>query len=345
VTKQLDNLQAALFAAKDGVVACDAINKLTKLAKNGDEQAKAVLALYVGKGAINHMREHACSCLVETVAEPHAEFAGLFRKGLSDPDLRYWSIKGYLHSAGKGAYKELTRIAGQKTLPLEQRAHAVKCLAQFSKQPFDRHLASDPGYWKETDLRLAEIKEWAKAGYPDGQGYSEPKRHPALDNPKTAFEKIVARLDQKLGKQRGKRQNLADPTDWLALAAPEDIERIKARWDLPSIYLDFLTRFSPIKVAVQSRRFYNGGLLLLGASDLIEGQDGYSFNSIEGRRIKDWPKHRVVIASHGGDPYVLDLAQSDGKDGPIDTAEHGTGVWEFRSVAGSFCEFLETLAK
>src|SRR5262249_9692165 len=156
-------------------------------------------------------------------------------------------------------------------------------------------------------------KAWAKHGYPDGEGYSPPTRHPALDNPKTSFEKIVSRLDKKLAKERqSKWQDLADPTDWLALGAPDDLERIKARWDLPSIYLDFLTRFSPIKVIIKARRFYNP-FWLFGASELIQAQDGYSFNPIEQEPILDWPAHLVVIASHGGDPFVLDLSKSNGK--------------------------------
>jgi len=344
MTKNLDDLKAALFAAKDGGVACDAINTLAKHANRGNNQAKEVLALYVREGRINHMRTFACSCLAESVKEPDGEFAGVFRERLSDPELRYWSILGYINSAGNGAYKELTRIAGDKTIPVGDRGHAIKCLARFSKQPFDRHLPSDPGGWKETDLRLSEVKAWAKASFPDGQGYSRPSRDAALDEPKTAFEKIVSRLDKKLAKKRNKIQDLPDPTNWLALAAPEEIRRIKARWKLPSVYLDFLTKFSPVKVTIESRKFYNP-FWLFGAGELMEAQDGYSFDPVEQQPIEDWPAHLVVIASHGGDPFVLDLSESDGKDAPVETGEHGMGVWEFSRVADSFRDFLETLAK
>lgn len=151
----------------------------------------------------------------------------------------------------------------------------------------------------------------------------------------------MSRLDKKLAK---KRHDLADPTAWLAVAAPEDIQRIKARWALPLIYLDFLTRFSPIKVTIENRKFYNH-FQLFGAGELIEAQEGYSFNSVEKRPIEDWPSHLMVIASHGGDPFVLNLSKSDGKDAPVETAEHGAGVWDFSQVAASFSAFLETLAK
>lgn len=344
MTKKINDLRAALFAAKDGSVACDAINSLAKLAKEGTIGAKDVLAAYVFDGPIDHMRTHACASLAKIVTEADAKFATLFRRGLSDEHLRYWSILGCIRSEGKSAFAELTRITRNRDTPLSVRCQAVKCLATFSRQPFDRHLPSDPGRWKEADLRLNEIALWEDKGYPDGQGYSEPKRHPALDEPKTAFEKIASRLDKRLARKRKARQDLADPTDWLAIASPEDIKNVKNRWNLPAVYLDFLQRFSPIQVTIESRRFYNH-FQLFGAGELIQAQDGYSFNPIEQKPIDDWPAHLVVIASHGGDPFVLDLSESDGNDAPVATAQHGVGVWEFSNESDSFRHFLEGLAK
>ena len=340
----INDLRNSLFAAKDGRAACDAINALTKLAKKGNREAQTVLAAYISDGSISHMRTHACGCLADVVTEADTEFATIFQRGLSDQLLQYWSVQGYIRSGGKSSYDELTRIVNDIAMPLEVRCHAVKCLAAYSKQPFDRELPSDPGDWKEKDLRLAEINAWKSRGYPDGQGFAEPSRHSALDVPETEFEKIVSRLDKKLAKKRQTRQDLANPTNWLAVASPEDIQRIKTRWKLPAVYLDFLTRFSPIKVTIESRKFYSH-FQLFGASELIEAQDGYSFNPIEQQLIEDWPAHLVVIASHGGDPFVLDLSKSDSRDAPIATAEHGVGVWEFSRVARSFTAFLETLAK
>jgi hypothetical protein len=166
----------------------------------------------------------------------------------------------------------------------------------------------------------------------------------ALQRPRTAFEKIVSRLDKKLIRKRQARQDPAVPTDWLAVAAAEDVRRVKARWKLPSVYLDFLTRFSPIKVTLASRRFYNH-FQLFGAGELIDAQESYSFDPMKKRPLDDWPAHFVVIASHGGDPFVLDLSRSNGKDAPVETAEHGAGVWDFSREADSFVEFLKMLAK
>jgi len=344
MTKKIDDLKASLFAATDGSVACDAINSLAKLAKKGNKEAKEVLAACVSDGSIDFMRKFACARLTETATEADAALATVFSRGLSDEHLRYWSILGLVLSEGKGAYDELIRIAKDTTTPLVERCHAVKCLAQSSKQPFDRHLPSDSDYWKEADLRLDEIVLWRDRGCPDGQGYSEPRRHAALDEPKTPFEEIVSRLDKKLAKQRRACQDPANPTGWLAIASPEDINNIKSRWNLPAVYLDFLTRFSPIKVIIESRRFYNP-FQLFGAAELIAAQDGYSYNSIEKKVLEEWPAHLVVIASHGGDPFVLDLSKSDGNDAPVDTAEHGVGVWDFTREADSFSQFLRALAR
>lgn len=344
-TKKPDELQSLLFAARDGLEACDAINALAKLAKKGDIAAKNALALYVIDGSIKHMISHACAGLASAVAKPDPIFAATFKRGLMSPDTRYWSITGYINAAGKEAYGELLRIAEDASVRLEDRVHAIKCLARYSKQKFDRGLPADPGLWNEGKLRISELRTWAEGGFRDGVNYPPPNRHPALDDPKTIFEQIVSRLDKKLAKNCRKEQHIADPTDWLTPAAEADIERIRARWTFPSIYLDFLSRFSPLKVIIENRQFSNGGLWIPGAKDLIDAQDGYSFNSLDQVQLKDWPMHLVVIASYAGDPFVLDLSGSNGIDAPVDTAEHGAGVWEFERFSNSFSEFLEELAK
>ena len=268
----------------------------------------------------------------------------MFRRGLADAHVRYWSILGYIRSAGRAAYEELIQIARDDTIRVADRADAIKCLSKFSKQRFDRGLHADAGFWKEKDLRLAELEAWAASGFPDGIEYSKPNRHPALANPQTDFEKIVQKLDKKLAKECKNHQDLSEPTDWLVIADARDISRIKARWDLPSTYLDFLERFSPLRVEITNRKFWNS-LSLFGATELIEAQNGYAHDPVANKPIADWPPHLVVIASHGGDPFVLDLSRSDGRDAPILTAEHGTGEWNFKKAADSFMAFLEQLAK
>jgi hypothetical protein len=49
----------------------------------------------------------------------------------------------------------------------------------------------------------------------------------------------------------------------------------------------------------------------------------------------------VVIANDGGNPFVLDLSQSDGDEAPVLTAKHGSRTWDFVQVADSFEKFLQ----
>ena len=340
----LTDLKAHLFSTTDGLAACEAINDVAKLAEKGSDEAKTILTIYAQNGIIKHHRTHACSRLAHAIKSPDVRFAAQFREGLADPVLRYWSILGYLNSAGKSAYEELIHVAEDAAVGLADRAHAIKCLARYSKQKFDRGLPADPSFWSEQDLRLSEVRSWASSGFADGIDYPPPNRHATLDNPQTEFEKIVHKLDKKLAKERKKLQDPAEPTNWLVTADSQDINRIKARWELPATYLDFLTRFSPLRVIIKARKFYNP-FWLYGAGELLDAQNGYAFNPIEKQPISDWPAHFAVVASHGGDPYVLDLSRSDGNDAPILTAEHGTGEWNFEPVAESFLVFLERLAR
>lgn len=165
-----------------------------------------------------------------------------------------------------------------------------------------------------------------------------------LISPETRFEGLVARLDRKLAKKREDNQDLAEPTNWLTPASRHDLEQITERWRLPVVYLDFVTRFSPLRVIIESDIFEQT-FLLFGAADLIEGQDGYSESSALKRCLEEWPPYLVVIGSDAGDPYVLDLSRSNGEDAPVLTAWHGTGSWDFQPVADSFMEFIELLAK
>lgn len=85
-------------------------------------------------------------------------------------------------------------------------------------------------------------------------------------------------------------------------------------------------------------------VFLFGASELIEGQFGYSTHGKTGEPL-DWPGNLVVIASEWGNPYCLDLARSDGCNAPIVTARHGTGSWNFEDDDLSFLGFLESLVR
>ncbi|MFX1395478.1 MAG: SMI1/KNR4 family protein [Promethearchaeota archaeon] len=180
-----------------------------------------------------------------------------------------------------------------------------------------------------------------------------PKRHAALENPKNKFERLISKLDSKLARvetwdaKLGKsvprdKQDLSNPHNWLVITKEKDINEIVKKWNLPSLYVDFLTRFSPLDVAIYAELFVNY-LRLYGAFDLIQNQLGYSIDLNTGEIIDDWPKDYVVIADDTADPYVLDLSKSNGEDAPVLYALHGTGNWEFEPEAESFYEFIENI--
>jgi hypothetical protein len=339
-----DELQSRLLNAPDGGAAHDAIRELSKLAKDGDGSALAMLIDYARSGRFDHIRTFITSVLARAATARDAPLLPFFTEGLGDPVRGYWSILGYIRVAEAEAYRDLVRLLLDTRLPLGHRAHAAKCLARYSGQRFDRGAPSDPGIWSERDIKMAEIRAWLDGGCPAGPGYDEPARHPALDSPETRFEGLVARFERKLAKSREESQDLAEPTNWLTPASPHDLEQITKRWRLPAVYLDFVTRFSPLRVIIKGDIFVQT-FLLFGAADLIKGQDGYSESSALKRRLEEWPPNLVVIGSDAGDPYVLDLSQSNGEDAPILTAWHGTGSWDFQPVAGSFMEFIELLSK
>jgi hypothetical protein len=331
-----------LFAAPHGGVACDALNRLKVLAAT-DPLAQTVVADYARGGAIGHMRTHATAILAAVIPTPSPANAALFRRLLGDPLTRYWAVRGLIRTAGRRAYPELVALADNPEVALNVRAHAVKCLALDSGQLFDRELPTDPGHWKALDLRLDELSAWQRAGFPRGPGYPPPARHPALDNPATPFERVVARLDTKLAQQRLRYcEDPANPRGYLVPASEQERLAVTLRWPLPPVDVDFLTRFSPLRVDIEGGDFYDP-MWLYGARDLPFGQIGYAF-AVNGDPLTGWPNDYVVVAVHGGDPYVLNLAETTaGGDARVLGAEHGTGQWDFRPVAPSFEAFLEQL--
>ena len=71
--------------------------------------------------------------------------------------IRYCAIGQSLSLAKTGGvpgYAVLLDLAQNPAIPLAERANAVKRVAQQSGQLFDREHASDPSYWKGTDLEF-----------------------------------------------------------------------------------------------------------------------------------------------------------------------------------------------
>lgn len=79
----------------------------------------------------------------------------------------------------------------------------------------------------------------------------------------------------------------------------------------------------------------------------IEGfQDGYKYNSVEGKDITGTkegdfhPNWYVICGGYAQDPYWIDITEEE-KGFPVYFAEHGAGRWEPLLVADSLGEFEE----
>ena len=301
----------------------------------------AILADYARDGQLLHWRTFLLTDMVR-LTEP-GEYADFYAWSLNQPRLAYWSVDGLLKSMGKAAYGALLELAGNQDMTLETRAKAVKSLAVFSRQPFDAGRPQDPGQWKAPDIDLPALLAWKTLGYPNGAGHAEPLRHRLLDAPETPLEHALAALDHKLAALRAREQDLAQPSNWLAIASPADVLAIDQRWSLPEHYRRFLACASPLRVQITTANFPQG-LHLVGASELIKAQHGYAWNPVTQASIADWPAQYLVIADAGGDPLCLDLGQVQGHDAPVLYAMHGRGRWDFEPYCASFVEFIAGLS-
>lgn len=335
-------LHRKLFDETDGNKFARLKDRLIK--KHGVDERLAVLDILIGyarEGQLLHWRNFLMTDII-ALAEP-GERGDFFSACLEVPDLSYWAVDGMLKSMGAAAYGPLVALAAREAAERSARAKAIKSLAVASGQPFDRGLMVDPGHWKAEQLRVAEVLAWQAAGYPDGRGFAAPATHASLAAPQSPLEKAAARLEKKLALQRRREQDLAQPSNWLAIADAADLAQINARWNLPEHYQRFLACYSPLRVHIGHAQYFQG-LNLYGAAELIKAQHGYAWNPVTQESIGGWPAHYLVIADAGADPYCLDLAAIADGDAPVYTAGHGAGAWQFARHADSFVDFLKEIA-
>ena len=340
------------MATTDGIRAHDLIRDLLRAEAN---DSVPILMDYATGGPLGHVRTHAAAKLAELIPEGDSSYAGFFEAGLSDAELAYWSIQGLVRASGKSSFPALTQFALNPAHRVEDRGKAIREMALLGGQRFIQGRPSDPGHWKAADLPINELQAWAADGFQPGPGFSPPERHPRLDAPASRLDQIASQLDVKLAKLRKARQDPVNPSNWLVPASQSDLAAIQARWTLPSMYAEFLRDFSPLRVNLVSRRYYQG-LDLYGASELLSAQHGYSLDPLTGERIGGWPSEYVVIANHAGDPFVLDLSRPGTVDAPVLTAGHDDppiltaaghleSGWNFAREAPSFLTFLEKLSR
>lgn len=340
----MEKLRQQIVDEMDGVAFSKLIKKLLK--KYSSTERKEVLYIlteYAKDGKIIHWRNFLLSDIIKLVDEGESDYIAFFEWAITQPELMYWGIDGLLKTKGDKSFPTLIELAKNENLETSIRAKAIKSMSVYSKQPFDRDLPTDPGYWKIEDLRITELESWEKNGYQNGNGYDRPKTHASLENPKTALEKAAAKLNKKLEAKRAKNQDLSNPANWLIIAEETDLLNIEKRWKLPENYGLFLRRYSPLHVHIDSKKYFQG-LDLYGASELLKRQEGYSFNPVTNQSIDEWPESFVVIADAGADPYCIDLSQIKDNDAPIYKSSHGAGVWEFELYADSFLNFLKEIA-
>jgi hypothetical protein len=321
------------------------IGELAQRACERDAEALEALVRYAKDGKFLGVRDSVVSTLAHAATPNAAWLEANFREWLepnSSEGQQYWAVLGLVNVLGSTAYPELIAIASNESLPTDIRAHAVKLLATYSGQTFDAGRPSDPGHWRIDDLDISRLSDWASSGYPKGAGYVVPPSDPSLDSPVTRLELAASHLDRLLRQQRKVRFDPANPSNLLVQVTTDKIDAIEHQFVLPGNYSEFLRRFSPLNVVVESRRFVNG-LRLYGADDLVSGQRGYSIDALTNLPIPGWPTSMVVVGDDGGDPYTLDLSHTSESDAPICSARHGAGSWTFRVVAPSFVGFVEQL--
>jgi hypothetical protein len=338
-----EELENKLFEETDGTKFSRIKDKLVKNFGTSDREAViAAFMRYTEAGKLIHWRSFLMTDIIDLVQENEETHTIFFNRALSVPGLAYWAVNGLLKTAGTEAYPLLVAVAMNEAVDLAVRANAIKSLSVHSEQKFDSGLPADPGYWKAEQLPVKALLQWQQEGYPTGEGHATPATHPALLQPVTPLEKLAARLEKKLTKQRAAQYDKANPSNLLVIAKENDLLLITEKWTLPETYALFLKDFSPLHVMIDGGDFEQG-LFLYGAQELIARQLGYAVNAVTNKVVPDWPPHLLVIADDGGDPYCLDLSMISDGDAPVLYSRHGMGRWEFEKFAGSFMDFLKIL--
>ncbi len=142
------------------------------------------------------------------------------------------------------------------------------------------------------------------------------------------LEEVIKRLV--LLEQQFSKDSAEKAQSYFVPANPNDIAAVKKRFDLPSMYLEFLTRFSPANISFGFGELYTAAELMKENSSWLA-----SFAN---------PSSIVVIGSAMGlgDPMFLRLDLSDGVDAPVFSVGHD--CWDEDSPmewADSFLELLE----
>ena len=333
--RDFEGLSAKLISTTDGSEYHELVRKIVK--KYGEKKRKDTLLTLiqaVKESEVRHARSFVIARISELVNEDDAEIAPFFYEMIAQ-GLAYWAFGGLLKVEGEKCYAFLVDYLQNGDDSKENKGSAIIALSEHSGEAFNDNLPSDPAYWQA--LPMEKVLGWQAQGYRRKEPQNE---FPFLiTNPQTDLEKVMAKIEQVLAKEREFWKVNSYQYNNAVLQVPQKqvIEKIKERWRLPAVYLTFLECYSPVREA------FLKGINLYGANVLIERQCGYAFDSPDEEFFAEWNADWVVIGDEDADPYILDLSKSDGNEAPIYKAPHGAGEWELHKVADSFQSFLEQL--
>lgn len=319
----------------------DVLWQLNKRAAN-DPKALEVLRVFGDTMFINDERANAFSSWVEhkqvLSTEEQARVEQALKRYTGRNEQFFYSVMHqYLRIFGRVGYAFLMGLLDTRKISDQNACFVIVALCRHSQNIFDQSYPPDSAWTRQQIGQLIlKLFKWQKKGFPVGKGFKTkaPRQDPSLQNPNTPLEKLVNRIAVALG-QQPEKIGYEEAQNYFVPAKKKDIVAIKKRFKLPEVYLEFLTRFSPLNVGFASSE-------LLAAHELIGDNESMWLSNF------DQPDNVLVIGTIGmsGDPLYFRLDLSAGEDAPLYTVMHD--CWDEEDameIAPSFLDFLESEAE
>lgn len=120
----------------------------------------------------------------------------------------------------------------------------------------------------------------------------------------------------------------------------ENLESVKGI-SFPVEFEEYIDKYAPIR-----DQYFSGvgnSVSLYNSERLSWKMNGYNFNPVENKIIKDWNGSWFLFADQGADPIIVDLSEQS-EYSTVYQAMHGIGRWDFSPVADSIGQFLLCIA-
>lgn len=114
------------------------------------------------------------------------------------------------------------------------------------------------------------------------------------------------------------------PSDWMG-----DI-------DLPTAVERFYAEVGPMDVAVEA---HGDAYFFPRLASLWDIQAGFRYHAISGNPLPGWNEDWLVVADHGGNPFILSQ-----QSGEVLLGSRGSGVWNPRPLFSDIVEMATVLA-